>query len=138
MEHFWKNTPLKKMTQEQWELLCDRCAKCCVHKFIDDDTEEILYTNVACKLLDPYNCICKDYQHRVPDCMKLTKNDIEEFCWLPETCAYRLLSEGKPLPPWHHLISGSFETVHQTGNSARGKTIPEMLAGDDITKHIIN
>lgn len=135
---FWEKVPLKKMNRVQWEQLCDRCGKCCVHKFIDDDTEELLYTNVACRLFDPFNCTCKDYKHRVPECMVLTKADIKEFHWLPETCAYRLISEGKTLPDWHHLISGRFATVHQAGQSARGKTVPEMLAEKDLTKHIID
>ena len=135
MNDFWKTVPLKKMNKKQWEALCDRCGKCCVHKFIDDDTEELIYTKVACRLLDLSACTCQDYTKRTPECMTLTKNDIAEFHWLPTTCAYRLLSEGKPLPNWHHLITGSYQTVHDKGFSARGKLIPEAAAGDDFLKY---
>jgi uncharacterized cysteine cluster protein YcgN (CxxCxxCC family) len=132
MNKFWETVPLQKMNQVQWEALCDRCGKCCVHKFIDEETDEIIYTKVACRLLDLNTCQCKNYKERTPDCMTLTIDDIDEFKWLPSTCAYRLLSENKPLPHWHPLLTGSMESVHLSGNSARGKLIPEEMAGDDF------
>jgi uncharacterized cysteine cluster protein YcgN (CxxCxxCC family) len=132
MNKFWETIPLHKMNKTQWESLCDRCGKCCVHKFIDEDTEEIIYTKVACKLLDLNTCQCKNYKKRTADCITLTVDDIDEFKWLPKTCAYRLLSEKKPLPTWHPLLTGSPKTVHLSGNSAHGKLIPEEMAKNDF------
>lgn len=138
MTNFWEEVPLQEMNQEQWESLCDRCAKCCVHKFIDDETEEIIYTKIACRLLDLDTCQCLDYKKRTPECMTLSIADIEEFHWLPKTCAYRLLSEQKPLPSWHPLLTGSYETVHLSGNSAKGKLIPESMAGNDFLAYQVD
>ena len=136
--NFWEKLPLDKMNQIQWESLCDHCGKCCVHKFIDDETEEVIYTKVACRLLDLNTCTCLDYNKRTPECMVLTIDDLEEFKWLPSTCAYRLFSEQKPLPSWHPLLTGSYETVMLSGNSAKGKVIPEAIAGDDFLAYQVD
>jgi len=138
MTNFWETLPLDQLNQVQWESLCDRCGKCCVHKFIDDETDEVIYTKVACRLLDLNSCNCLDYIHRTPECMVLTIDDLEEFKWLPSTCAYRLLSEQKPLPSWHPLLTGSYETVELSGNSAKGKVIPEAIAGDDFLAYQVD
>lgn len=130
---FWKQKTLDEMSLEEWESLCDGCAKCCLHKIEYQDTSEVAYTNVACSLLDLGACRCTDYTHRtfrVPDCVELTPLTLKTIEWLPPTCAYRLISEGKDLYWWHPLISGDPATVHQAGASVRGKCIAEKDAGD--------
>ncbi|WP_409423056.1 YcgN family cysteine cluster protein [Pseudaeromonas sp. ZJS20] len=130
---FWQRLSLAQMSQAQWESLCDGCGKCCLHKLIDDETEELHFTNIACDLLDLRTCQCKDYPHRfkkVPDCTRLTPELIDEFHWLPASCAYRRLAEGQPLPDWHPLITGSRSAMHAAGASVRGKAIHERHAGD--------
>ena len=125
---FWKSVPLDKMNTRQWESLCDGCAKCCLLKLEDEDTGEIAYTKLHCKLLDAGSCQCSDYANRkkkVPDCVKLTPAGIDDLPWMPRTCAYRLIHEGKDLPDWHHLVCGDRERVHETGNSVRGRTVSE-------------
>ena len=104
---FWEEKSLEEMNHEEWESLCDGCAKCCLQKLEDEDTGEIHYTALACSLLDIETCRCKDYKQRhkmIPQCIKLNPERIHEFGFLPETCAYRLLSEGKALPQWLSLI----------------------------------
>ena len=126
------------MTAEEWESLCDGCGKCCLYKLEDEDTGEVFVCNVACRLLDLDTCQCQDYSHRkqrVPDCTVLTPDKIEEFHWLPTTCAYRLLAEGNPLPGWHPLVSGSQQMVHEQGISICGRVISEYEA-DDLQLHI--
>ncbi len=119
---FWQDKPLQAMSHKEWESLCDGCGKCCLQKLEDEDTGDIYYTAIACRLLDITSCCCKDYNNRkkkVPDCIKLTVDDIKDFHWLPKTCAYRLLAEDKPLPPWHPLISGNQHTIHLAGASVK-------------------
>lgn len=138
MSHFWQTTRLIDMDAAQWESLCDGCGKCCLHKLEDEDSGEVFVCNVACRLLDVETCQCRDYANRkqlVPDCTVLTLQRIEEFHWLPETCAYRLLAEGKPLFEWHPLISGDPATVHSAGISVRGRVQSEDDAGD-LQQHI--
>ena len=121
-------TALADMTQAQWESLCDGCGRCCVHKVQDERTAETRYTDVACRLLDTDACRCTRYadRHRlVADCVRLTSRKIPRLDWMPETCAYRLLHEGKPLPPWHPLVSNDVESVHRAGISVRGKVVSE-------------
>ena len=110
---FWKTTPLGQMTRKQWESLCDGCGRCCLEKLRDADSNELFFTNVACKQLDLRNCRCKDYQNRkniVPDCVQLTPRNVRRLDWLPETCAYRLVADGDDLHWWHPLVSGDPKT----------------------------
>ena len=137
-ERFWE-LPLAKLASDEWEALCDGCGKCCLNKLEDEDTGEVALTNVACRLLDGQSCLCSDYanrKQRVPDCVKLTPKRVAAIDWLPPTCAYRLLGEGKDLPWWHPLVSGSAETVHEAGVSVRGRTVAEREAGD-FEDHVV-
>ena len=129
---FWERKRLDQMTREEWESLCDGCGKCCLMKMEDEDTGEVIPTNIACRLLDLKSCRCGDYRHRrahVPDCVRLTAATVERFAWLPTTCAYRLLAEGAPLPDWHPLLTGDPNSVHKAGISVRGWTVSETDAG---------
>lgn len=140
MSRFWEEKPLDKMSRDEWESLCDGCGKCCLHKLEDEVTGEVFPTNVACRLLDRRNGRCRDYLNRkslVPDCVRLNPSKLNELDWLPSTCAYRLVAAGKPLPEWHHLISGSRETVHLAGMSTRGWTVSEDEAGE-LEYHLVD
>lgn len=131
---FWKTKNLAEMTPEEWESLCDGCAKCCLFKLQFEDSGEIAYTNVVCRFLDKARCRCTVYSERtrlVPTCLKVTPENIADLQWMPKTCAYRLIAEGKDLEPWHPLVSGDPATVHQAGISIRGKTIDESLVDMD-------
>jgi uncharacterized cysteine cluster protein YcgN (CxxCxxCC family) len=137
---FWRRKKLAEMSPREWESLCDGCGRCCLEKLRDMDTGTLHFTNVACRQLDLRNCRCKDYEHRkelVPDCVQLTPRNIRRFDWLPETCAYRLVAEGKDLAWWHPLVSGDPKTVHQAGISVRRRAIPEGRAGD-LEDHIVD
>ena len=128
------------MTREQWESLCDGCGKCCLLKLEDEDTLELSYTDVACRLLDLGTCRCTRYEDRarlVPDCVTLTPEIIPNLRWMPRSCAYRRIYEGKPLLWWHPLVSGDPETVHAAGVSVRGRVISERRAGD-VEDHIVD
>ena len=117
---FWEVKTLEEMTREEWESLCDGCARCCLVKLEDADSGEIHFTDIGCTLLDGKTCRCRDYrrrQSRVPDCVKLTPETVRSLSWLPVTCAYRRLAEGRDLAWWHPLVSGTPETVHQAGVS---------------------
>ncbi len=139
---FWETTTPEDMTTEQWESLCDGCGKCCLNKLEDWDTGEIHFTNVACTLFDDRTCRCRDYENRfskVPDCLKLTPQSVPKYAWLPSTCAYRLVEEGRRLPKWHPLISKSPHSVHEAGISVRGRTISEDdVAEDDYEFHLVD
>jgi uncharacterized cysteine cluster protein YcgN (CxxCxxCC family) len=120
---FWRKG-LRNLNKKEWESLCDGCGRCCLVKLEDEDTGEIHFTDIACKLFDGESCRCHDYKNRqkfVRDCVKLTPDKLEKIPWLPPTCAYRLVDEGKDLRWWHPLVSGSPETVHEAGISVRGK-----------------
>lgn len=130
---FWETTPLHEMSRPQWESLCDGCGRCCLHKLRDEETDAIHYTSVACRLLDTSTCQCTDYAQRhrkVQDCITLTAEMIAELDWLPPDCAYRRLSENRGLPEWHPLITGTQESLRQSGASAAGRCISERKAGD--------
>lgn len=141
MKPFWETKKLAQLSTAEWESLCDGCAKCCVHKLEVEETGEIHYTCVACRLLDVNTCRCMNYSERhelVPDCAVLSTDHPEYFDWMPETCAYRLLYEGKPLPEWHPLITKNPASVHEHGASARKKLIPEFLADEEkLEKYIV-
>lgn len=136
---FWKRIPLDKMTRAQWESLCDGCGRCCLHKLREDDTGRLHHTEVACRLLNTSTARCTDYANRkarVPDCVKLTPRRLGSMDWLPPTCAYRLLDEGRDLPAWHPLVSGDPDSVVRAGVSVRGRAVSEREAGaleDHIT-----
>ncbi|MGO4913961.1 YcgN family cysteine cluster protein [Pseudogemmobacter sp. W21_MBD1_M6] len=127
---FWENIKLHDMTAPEWEALCDGCGKCCLNKLEDEDTQDVVFTRIACRLLDDSTCRCAQYDIRkkfVPECVVLTPKNIGEIgYWMPSTCAYRLLQEGQKLAPWHPLISGTAESVHEAGMSVRGWTVPEF------------
>ena len=129
------------MSQQEWESLCDGCARCCLHKLEDEDSGEVHYTSVVCKYLDESTCRCTNYQDRsslVPDCVWLTPDTVEEFKWLPTTFAYWLIAEGKDLKWWHPLVSGRAESVAEAGISIRGKCISEEhVHPDDLEENII-
>ncbi len=136
---FWLTKKLTEMTTEEWESLCDNCGKCCLHKLEDEDTGEIHFTSVVCNLIDLKTCRCTRYTERtrlVPECLDLKQHDFAEFNWLPSTCAYRLLSDGNPLPDWHPLVSGSAKSVQEAGVSIRSYAMKESEV-DDLEDHII-
>ena len=139
---FWRHVALDKMTPREWEALCDGCGKCCLNKLEDEDSGEVALTRVACRLLDGESCRCTQYDIRkqfVPECVVLTLETLPDVAyWMPRTCAYRLLHEGKPLYDWHPLISGSAETVHAAGVSVRGWTVPEFeVDEEEWEEHIV-
>lgn len=138
---FWKR-PLNTLTPREWEALCDGCGKCCLNKLEDADTGEVFFTRVACRLLDNETCRCGQYEERkrfVPECVVLTPKSLPKVAyWMPSTCAYKLLYEGKPLYDWHPLISGRAESVHEAGESVKGWTLPEYeVPEEDWEDHII-
>ena len=121
---FWVSKTLEEMSDREWESLCDGCGRCCLVKLEDEDSGEIHYTDVGCTLLDGESCRCRDYPNRqavVPDCVRLTPQGARTLRWLPSTCAYRLVAEGKSLAWWHPLVSGDPDTVHLAGISVRGE-----------------
>ena len=141
-DRYWERVPLKKMTPKEWEALCDGCGKCCLNKLEDEDTGEVALTRVACRLFDDSTCRCGQYDIRkqfVPECIVLTPDNLDTHAyWMPETCAYRLLYEGKPLYDWHPLISGTPQSVHDAGVSAQGITVPEFeVPEEEWEDHII-
>ncbi|MDF1790255.1 MAG: YcgN family cysteine cluster protein [Thalassobaculaceae bacterium] len=141
-ERFWETKSLAQMTKSEWESLCDGCGRCCLVKLQDADTDEISYTDVACKLLDGTSCRCSDYPNRrkkVSDCVVLSVKLVSQLQWMPSTCAYRLLQEGKPLYWWHHLECGDPDAVHEAGISVRGRVISETLVGDaELVEHVVD
>lgn len=130
---FWKTKSLEEMDAAEWESLCDGCGKCCLVKIEDADTGEISYTDIGCRLLDGDTCRCRDYANRtlkVPECVRLTPETVTTLGWLPSTCGYRLVAEGRDLPWWHPLVSGDPDTVRQAGVSAAGRV---AASEDDLT-----
>jgi uncharacterized cysteine cluster protein YcgN (CxxCxxCC family) len=138
---FWKYKTLSEMSHDEWEALCDGCAQCCSVKLEDEDSGEIYYTDVACHLLDREECRCTAYVQRsvlVPACVRLSADRLEVLHWMPETCAYRLVDQGRDLPSWHHLVSGSQESVHVAGVSVRGRVVSEEdIDDDELEDHVI-
>jgi len=130
------------MSLREWESLCDGCGRCCLRKLEDEDTAEIAYTDVACRLLDRESCRCTHYAQRlelVPDCVALTADDPTPLSWMPSTCAYRLVAAGQALPDWHPLVSGSADSVHAAGISVRGRCVSEEnIAEDDLPERLVD
>lgn len=132
---FWETVPLAKMTAAEWEALCDGCGKCCLNKLEYEDTGEVAYTRVACRLLDGETCRCTQYPIRhqfVPECVRLTPKTLPKIAyWMPRTCAYRLLWIGEALPDWHPLVTGDPESTDAAGQSVRGWTVPEFEVDEE-------
>ena len=139
---FWETKYLSEMTATEWESLCDGCGRCCLHKIEDEEKDEVYYTSVACHLLDSKRCQCNNYPERqrlVPDCRVLTPETVPQTRWLPRSCAYRRIDEGRGLAWWHPLVSGDPETVHQAGISVRGAVISEKLVPlDTLDEYLID
>ena len=140
-ESFWLDKELQQMTEHEWESLCDGCGRCCLLKLQDEETGELHFTNVNCHLLNTQSCRCNDYinrKFRVPECLRLRTMSLEEYQWLPESCAYRRLAEGKSLPQWHPLISGDANSVVEAGISIRGMSVSEdYIHPEQLVEHII-
>ncbi|MEM7120749.1 MAG: YcgN family cysteine cluster protein [Pseudomonadota bacterium] len=141
-EPFWRTKTLAELTPKEWESLCDGCGKCCLVKLEDEDTGEIDPTDVACRLLELGTCRCGDYVNRkrkVPDCVILSPDNVGELRWMPATCAYRLVHEGKDLYPWHHLVCGDRDVVHKLGISIKGRVVSERdIPDEDLPDHVID
>ena len=140
---FWRTKPLSAMTRAEWESLCDGCGRCCLMKLEDINTGRIYYTDIACRLLDCQACRCTDYAHRmrrVRDCLKLTPKRAAEYGWLPHSCAYRRLAEGRGLAWWHPLVSGDPETVHAAGVSVRGRigARERQVPSKEFGEHVVD
>ena len=138
---FWERKTLDELSTEEWESLCDGCGRCCLNKIEDEDTGEIFLTSVACKLLDTKSCRCTDYpsrQKHVPDCISITPHEVRTLKWLPDTCGYRRIEEGRGLAWWHPLVSGTMDTVHEAGISVRGWCKTERrIKVENIARYII-
>ena len=137
---FWKYKSLYEMSNEEWEALCDGCGKCCICKLQDEETGAIALTNVACKLLDIERCTCTDYANRakkVPECLVLTPAKVKQVSWLPSTCAYRLVDQGKDLPDWHPLLTAIPDSAIDAGHSMSGRLLSEAEI-DDLVDHIVD
>ena len=139
---FWKTKRLEELSPGEWESLCDGCGLCCLNKLEDWDTGEVVFTSVACRLLDGDTCRCSDYPNRqktVPDCIQLTSKGVHDIGWLPPTCGYRLVRDGEDLYWWHHLVSGDRDTVHQAGISAQGRTVSETQVNvEDFEDYLVD
>lgn len=135
-DQYWKRKSLAEMNAEEWEGLCDGCALCCMHKLEDEDTGEVFYTDVACRLLDVNTCRCTNYANRarkVVDCLVLSVDEPEAFDWLPDSCAYRRLANNLELPAWHPLLTGDPDSVHDAGVSVRDVATSE----NDTTEYTV-
>ena len=139
--NFWEEKSLEEMSDKEWEALCDGCGRCCLVKLEDEDTGQIVNSDAHCKLLDPKTCRCVDYANRqeiVPDCVKLDAKNVSQIAWMPATCAYRRIADGKGLAWWHPLISGDPQTVVDAGISVSGRVVCETsIADEDWEKHIV-
>ena len=140
-DKFWLSKSLDQMNPSEWESLCDGCGKCCLHKLEDEDSHEIAYTQVICRYFDESSCRCQVYSTRknlVPACIILKPNNLKDLPWMPSTCAYRLLYEGKNLPDWHPLVSGNRQAIEESENTVSGKVISEEFVHEDgYDEHLI-
>lgn len=140
-ERFWEKRSLQELNAQEWESLCDGCGRCCLHKLEDEDDGEVLYTRVGCRMLDLRDARCQDYENRlqhVPGCVRITPANVKDLYWLPKTCAYRLLAEGRGLYDWHPLISGNPLSVIRAGISVVGRILPEEAVDEgDLEDHIV-
>jgi uncharacterized protein len=139
---FWRRKSLAEMSDAEWESLCDGCGRCCLSKLEEEDTGRIFFTDVGCRLLDGESCRCRDYAHRterVGDCVRLRPDNVSEITWLPPTCAYRLVAEGRDLLWWHPLVSGDPATVHIAGVSVRGRVAAseDDVPDEELEDHIV-
>lgn len=132
---FWKRYPLEDLPHAEWEALCDGCGKCCLIKLEDEDSGDIHYTNIACRLLDDASCRCGNYalrQQLVKSCVIVRPDNLESILdWMPKTCAYRIVANGQDLPDWHPLISGDPDSVRRAGVSMQGRTVGEYDVEED-------
>lgn len=140
---FWQTKSLFEMSKREWESVCDGCAKCCLYQLEDEDTQQLVFTDVACDFLDGDRCRCTDYENRsqnVPTCLTMTPENVAECAeFAPSTCSYRLLLEGKALPEWHHLLSGDTQTVHATNNSVQGRvTKASSIDLRELENHVVD
>ena len=138
-ERFWE-LPLGALSRAEWEALCDGCGRCCLHKLEDEETGEVIETNVACRLLDTATARCSDYRHRkafVPDCLRLTLQLVSKVAWLPDSCAYTRRAQDRPLPDWHPLLTGGAEAMDRAGISVKGRAISEDAAGP-LEHHLVD
>jgi uncharacterized cysteine cluster protein YcgN (CxxCxxCC family) len=137
---FWEQKSLAELDTDEWEALCDGCGRCCLLKIEDEDSGQLFYTNVVCDYFDNARCRCTRYADRsllVPDCIKVTAEVAETQKWLPDTCAYRLLAEGKPLYDWHPLVSGNRDSVYAAGIAVRDKVVSERYVHpDELPEHL--
>ena len=139
---FWKEKSLLDMSHREWESICDGCAKCCLTQLQDEETDILVFTDVACDLLDDESCRCTDYDNRstkVPSCITMNRDNVEEVAeFAPPTCSYRLLIAGEELPQWHHLVTDSTESVHQSGNSVKHRVrFTKDIDPDDIQDYVV-
>lgn len=142
MNNFWETKALKDFSQEEWEAVCDGCGLCCFRKIVDGWLwwKKILNTRIACDMLNCETCRCMDYEHRFekqPECLKLERTKIKDFKWLPQTCAYRLLNEGKPLPPWHPLITGIQNSAKDAGVCVQNPVNESQVGDDDWYDYVV-
>lgn len=140
---FWQSKTLFEMSTQEWESICDGCAKCCLTQLQDEESEQLVFTNVACNLLNDQTCRCSDYPNRsqrVPDCMTMTIDNVHECVeFAPSSCSYRLLLEGKPLPDWHHLVNGDRDKIHKQGRSVQSRVkFQRDVKEEDLEDHVID
>ena len=140
MDRFWENKTLDELSHGEWEALCDGCGKCCLIKLQDDQDDSVMYTNIICKNYNIRESKCSDYKNRrskVIDCVSVTSQNVQDFDWLPESCAYRLRARGRSLPYWHHLVSGDKTAVHRLGHSVKGRVFLEGLVDSEELETMI-
>lgn len=139
---YWKKKRLDQMSKAEWEGLCDGCGRCCLMKLEDEATDRIYATDVGCRLLDGQTCRCGDYDNRhkiVTDCVQLSAASVSDLVWLPATCAYRMVDEGRDLHWWHPLVSGDPDSVHAAGISVKGRIFTEnSVPVDELEDHIVD